>query len=53
MYTTPIQNTTVILGTGTVDVRDTANNLSRVIQADIQCSNGVIHGMNRVLQPTL
>lgn len=53
MFTNPIQNTTIILGTGTVDVRDTANNLSRVFQADIQASNGVIHGVNRVLQPAL
>lgn len=53
MFTNPIQNTTIILGTGTVDVRDTANNLSRVFEADIQASNGVIHGVNRVLQPAL
>jgi uncharacterized surface protein with fasciclin (FAS1) repeats len=53
MFTNPIQNTTIILGTGTVDVSDTANNLSRVFQADIQASNGVIHGVNRVLQPAL
>jgi uncharacterized surface protein with fasciclin (FAS1) repeats len=51
MITSPVQNTTVILGTGTVDIRDTASNLSRVFQADIQASNGVIHGVNRVLQP--
>lgn len=53
MFTSPVQNVTVILGTGTVDIRDTANNLSRVFQADIQASNGVIHGVNRVLQPAL
>ncbi|MFN3754642.1 fasciclin domain-containing protein [Flavobacterium sp.] len=53
MFTDPVQNTTVILGTNTVDIRDTANNLSRVFQADIQASNGVIHGVNRVLQPAL
>jgi uncharacterized surface protein with fasciclin (FAS1) repeats len=53
MITNPVQNTTVILGTGTVDIKDTANNLSRVFQADIQCSNGVIHGVNKVLQPVL
>ena len=52
MITNPVQNTTIILGTGTVDIRDTATNLSRVFQADIQASNGVIHGVNRVLQPT-
>lgn len=51
--TNPVQNVTVILGTGTVDIRDTANNLSRVFQANIQASNGVIHGVNRVLQPSL
>lgn len=51
--TNPVQNITVILGTGTVDIRDTANNLSRVFQANIQASNGVIHGVNRVLQPSL
>ena len=54
MFTVPtVQNTTVILGTGTVDIRDTANSLSRVIQADIQASNGVIHGVNRALRPLL
>lgn len=53
MITSPVQNTTVILGTGTVDIRDTAANLARVVIADIQCSNGVIHGINRVLQPSL
>lgn len=53
MFTSPVQNVTIVLGTGTVDIRDTANNLSRVFQADIQASNGVIHGVNRVLQPAL
>ena len=53
MITSPVQNTTVILGTGTVDIRDTANSLSRVFQADVQASNGVIHGVNKVLQPVL
>jgi uncharacterized surface protein with fasciclin (FAS1) repeats len=53
MFTIPVQNVTVILGTGTVDIKDTANSLSRVYQADIQCSNGVIHGVNKVLQPIL
>lgn len=53
MFTDPVQNTTVILGGGNVDIRDTASNLSRVFQADIQASNGVIHGVNRVLQPAL
>jgi uncharacterized surface protein with fasciclin (FAS1) repeats len=53
MFTSPVQDVTVILGSGTVDIKDTANNLSRVFQADIQASNGVIHGVDRVLQPAL
>ena len=53
MFTNPVQNVTVILGDGTVDIKDTANNLGRVFQADIQASNGVIHGVNRVLKPVL
>jgi uncharacterized surface protein with fasciclin (FAS1) repeats len=51
MFTNPVQNVTVILGTGTVDIKDTQNILSRVFQADIQASNGVIHGVNTVLRP--
>jgi uncharacterized surface protein with fasciclin (FAS1) repeats len=51
MYTDPVLNVTVILGTGTVDIKDTQNILSRVFQADIQSSNGVIHGVNKVLRP--
>jgi uncharacterized surface protein with fasciclin (FAS1) repeats len=51
MFTTPVLNITVILGTGTVDIKDTQNILSRVFQADIQASNGVIHGVTKVLRP--
>jgi uncharacterized surface protein with fasciclin (FAS1) repeats len=54
MFTSPVQNVTVILGTSnpvTVDIKDTQNILSRVFQADIQASNGVIHGVNKVLRP--
>ena len=51
MFTTPVLNVTVILGTGTVDIKDTQNILSRVFQADIQASNGVIHGVTKVLRP--
>ena len=51
MFTDPVLNVTIILGTGTVDIKDTQNILSRVFQADIQASNGVIHGVNKVLRP--
>jgi uncharacterized surface protein with fasciclin (FAS1) repeats len=54
MMIMPTQNVTVMLsGQNTVDIKDSANNMSRVFQADIQASNGVIHGVNRVLQPQL
>jgi uncharacterized surface protein with fasciclin (FAS1) repeats len=53
MITDPIQNVMIILGSGTVDIKDSANNLSRVFEANIQASNGVIHGVNSVLQPVL
>ena len=53
MATSPAQNTTAILGTGTVDIRDTVNSLSRVNQADVQASNVVIHRVSKVLQPAL
>jgi uncharacterized surface protein with fasciclin (FAS1) repeats len=51
MITSPVLNVTAILGTGTVDIKDTQNILSRVFQADIQASNGVIHGVTKVLRP--
>jgi uncharacterized surface protein with fasciclin (FAS1) repeats len=54
MFTNPVLNVTVILGTSnpvTVDIKDTQNILSRVFQADIQASNGVIHGVTKVLRP--
>lgn len=51
--TQPSQNLMVMIGGGNVDIKDSANNLSRVYQADIQASNGVIHGVSRVLQPQL
>jgi len=51
MFTDPVLNVTIILGTGTVDIKDTQNILSRVLEADIQASNGVIHGVNKVLRP--
>lgn len=53
MMTMPEQSVMVMLSGGNVDIKDSANNLARVYQADIQASNGVIHGVNRVMQPQL
>ncbi|WP_298121821.1 fasciclin domain-containing protein [Flavobacterium sp.] len=51
-YTTPAQNVSIDL-VGGAKVVDQEENKGSVFAADIQCSNGVIHGVSRVLQPTL
>jgi uncharacterized surface protein with fasciclin (FAS1) repeats len=38
--------------TGGPRIRDAQNRLSSIILTDIQCSNGVIHALDRVLLPT-
>lgn len=50
--TTPAQNVSIDL-VGGAKVVDQEDNKGSVFTADIQCSNGVIHGVSRVLQPTL
>ena len=50
MITSPVLNTTVDLVSG-VRIIDTQNIFSTVIAADVQCSNGVVHGINTVLRP--
>jgi uncharacterized surface protein with fasciclin (FAS1) repeats len=52
MFTTPIQNVTIQL-TGGPKIKDQANNISNITTTDIQCANGIIHGINKVLQPVL
>lgn len=51
--TDPPQSVTVLLAGSNIDLRDSANNPSRILQPDIQAANGVIHGVNRVLKPQL
>ena len=56
MITTPVLNTTVDL-VGGVKIKDTQSATagyvsSNVIAADVQCANGVIHGIDKVLRPT-
>jgi uncharacterized surface protein with fasciclin (FAS1) repeats len=50
MITMPVLNTTVDL-VGGVKIKDTQNLSATVIAADVQCSNGVIHGVDKVLRP--
>ena len=52
MITSPVQNVTIMLAGG-AKIKDQANNMSNITTVDIQCSNGIIHGIDRVLQPAL
>lgn len=39
--------------TGGAKIKDNANRITNIIATDVQCSNGVIHVVSRVLLPTL
>jgi uncharacterized surface protein with fasciclin (FAS1) repeats len=52
MATNPVQNTTVSI-TGGAKIIDQASNNCNITILDIQCTNGIIHGIDRVLQPAL
>jgi uncharacterized surface protein with fasciclin (FAS1) repeats len=45
------QTFTVLL-TGGAKIKDANNRISTIIATDVQCSNGVIHVLNKVLLPT-
>ncbi|WP_395052792.1 fasciclin domain-containing protein [Flavobacterium sp.] len=54
MATDPPQNTTVNITGGAKIIDQAGNNSFIVVNAvDIQCTNGVIHGITRVLKPVL
>ncbi len=50
--TSPVQNLTVNL-TGGAKLIDTSATPSNIIVTDVQCANGVIHAVDKVLQPNL
>ena len=39
--------------TGGAKIKDSNNRISTIVATDVQCSNGVIHVLNKVLLPTL
>ncbi len=39
--------------TGGAKIKDNNNRISTIVATDVQCSNGVIHVLNKVLLPTL
>ncbi|MFV8379844.1 fasciclin domain-containing protein [Flavobacterium sp. LB3R33] len=49
---TPAQTFTIQL-TGGAKIKDANNRISNIIITDIQCSNGVIHAIDKVLLPVL
>jgi len=50
--TSPVQNLTIDLTAGP-KISDTTPVKANIIVTDVQCSNGVIHAVDKVLQPTL
>jgi uncharacterized surface protein with fasciclin (FAS1) repeats len=46
------QKFTVLLSGG-AKIKDVNNRISTIVATDVQCSNGVIHVLNKVLLPTL
>jgi uncharacterized surface protein with fasciclin (FAS1) repeats len=49
---TPAQTFTIQL-TGGAKIKDANNRISNIIITDVQCSNGVIHAIDKVLLPIL
>ncbi len=49
---TPAQTFTVMLQGG-AKIKDANNRMSNIVAVDVQCSNGVIHALDKVLLPVL
>ena len=52
VFSTLLASQTFILQTLPVRIKDSNNRLSNIIATDIQCANGVIHVLDKVLLPT-
>ena len=50
MITSPVQNTTIDL-VGGAKIKDTQNISANIVVTDVQCANGVIHAIDKVLRP--
>jgi uncharacterized surface protein with fasciclin (FAS1) repeats len=51
--TTAGQSFTVQLPTSGAQIKDANNRISKIVATDVQCSNGVIHVLDKVLLPAL
>jgi uncharacterized surface protein with fasciclin (FAS1) repeats len=49
----PAQTFTIELPTTGAQIKDASNRTSKIIITDVQCSNGVIHAVDKVLLPVL
>jgi uncharacterized surface protein with fasciclin (FAS1) repeats len=49
----PAQMFTIQLPTTGPQIKDASNRISKIIATDVQCSNGVIHALDKVLLPVL
>ncbi|GIZ09905.1 fasciclin domain-containing protein [Flavobacterium sp. UMI-01] len=52
MITNPVQNITIDLTSG-AKITDKSSTKANIVVTDVQCTNGVIHAIDKVLQPTL
>ena len=54
MITDPTQNITIDLSTpSTPKITDQSATQANIIVVDVQCANGIIHAVDKVLQPSL
>ena len=49
----PAQTFTIELPATGAQIKDASNRTSKIIITDVQCSNGVIHAVDKVLLPVL
>ena len=52
MITSPVQNITIDLTSG-AKITDTSTTKASIIVVNVQCANGIIHAVDKVLQPVL
>jgi uncharacterized surface protein with fasciclin (FAS1) repeats len=50
---TPTQTFTIQLPSSGPQIKDSSNRISKIVATDVQCTNGVVHVINKVLLPTL
>ena len=49
----PAQTFTILLPAPGPQIKDASNRISKIVATDVQCTNGVIHALDKVLLPVL